>query len=68
MTTSNITRIGVNALSVDIDGVRHIIHGDAELTLSDERSLRSALRSAESMDALREDLDFYGRSIAPAAK
>lgn len=68
MTAANISRISVNALSVDLDGVRHIIHGEAELTIRDERSIRDAIHSAEAIADLREDLSFYGRTIAPAAK
>ena len=41
---------------------------EAELAHSDERSIRTALRSAETMANLIEDLSAYGRTIAPAAK
>lgn len=63
MTTKNFRRESVNTVTVELDGTNYRIHGESEITLREERSIRAALATAETIDEAKENLRFYERTI-----
>lgn len=67
MKITNIHQDAVNSMTLEIDGQKFRIVGDAEISLHEaKKSLPGCLKNVETLAEIRENLGFYDRRLVAA--
>lgn len=67
MKITNLRQDSVNSMTLEIDGQKFRIHGEAEISLHEaKKSIPGCFEGADSLVEVRENLRNYDRKLTPA--